>query len=141
MASESRAPAAAGDIGPFRSVGAKVTLGFGAVLAILAIVSGIGFWSLVEVDAGIVDYRAHNREAALAQSIDVAFRDYRGLVREHLLADNEGAAAKAAWSLHARSCVFARRIAASPIPMIAGTALRKSSKLFVKEYITLMVSN
>ena len=74
-----------------RSVGAKIAYGFLAVLVILAIVSGIGFLSFIEVDSSVKQSAAHNRESDLAREIDGGFRIYRGLVREHLLADVKGA--------------------------------------------------
>jgi methyl-accepting chemotaxis protein len=75
----------------FRSVGAKITYGFVAVLTLLAIVSGIGFLSFIEVDHSLTKFTTHNRQAILARDIDAGFRSYRTQVREYLLADLPGA--------------------------------------------------
>ncbi len=95
MAPQSHASQIGERVSAVRSVGAKITFGFAAVLAILAIVSGVGFFSLLDVDQGIAGYRAHNREASLAKAIDIGFRDYQAQVREYLLGDIGDAEPKA----------------------------------------------
>jgi methyl-accepting chemotaxis protein len=82
-------------VGRLSSVGSRISLGFGTVIAVLAIVSGVGFYAFTGVERAIDDARARTEEAEMARAINLAFRDYRAAARDFMLADVTGADAVA----------------------------------------------
>jgi methyl-accepting chemotaxis protein len=98
MPSPTRVAAAAPSrrsVGILASVGARISLGFGTVIVLLAIVSGVGFLAFTQVESSIDNARHRIEEAEIARSINLAFRDYRAAARDYMLADVVGADAAA----------------------------------------------
>jgi CHASE3 domain sensor protein len=79
-------------------LGAKVTLGFSAVLLISALSMAMAYVGYQRISAGVVSYRTSVAETGLARNIDRELTAYQALTRYFVLTgkENDAKAAKAA---------------------------------------------
>lgn len=67
----------------------KIGLGFGIVLVLLVMVSGICFWASNSVDDGVARYKQRVKVVNIARDIDRNFLAFRRFVREYSLVGGE----------------------------------------------------
>ncbi|MET0876690.1 MAG: HAMP domain-containing methyl-accepting chemotaxis protein, partial [Tardiphaga sp.] len=74
---------------PTLRFGAKITLGFAAVLSISALSMALAYVGFERVSAGVVAYRTSVAESGLARNIDRELISYQALTRHYVLTGKE----------------------------------------------------
>lgn len=71
-------------------LGAKIGLGFGAVLALLSLVLGVGIYALQKADDGITEYRELARDSNLSGRLQTQMLMLRMNVKDYLITNSDG---------------------------------------------------